>query len=126
MLETCENLLDDFARCHHCISREHVCSRKYSLQTLDQSSAGAALCSYIVPVNSPPMNVHDPLPAARRRCEYATFRVQPMHMNPLETYLRDLHDIHSTRAAVPETSYFSGMEWLLNEIDKPVVETMVA
>ena len=49
-----------------------------------------------------------------------------MHMNPLETYLRDLHDIHSTGAAVPETSYFSGMKWLLNEIGKPVVETMDA
>jgi hypothetical protein len=39
-------------------------------------------------------------------------------MNPLETYLRDLRDIHSTGAAVPEISYYGCLERLLNEIGK--------
>jgi hypothetical protein len=39
-------------------------------------------------------------------------------MNPLETYLRELRDIHSTGAAVPETSYYGCLERLLNEIGK--------
>ena len=39
-------------------------------------------------------------------------------MNPVETYLRDLRDIHSTGAAVPETSYYGPLANLLNEIGK--------
>lgn len=39
-------------------------------------------------------------------------------MNPLEAYLRELRDIHSTGAAVPETSYYGCLERLLNEIGK--------
>jgi hypothetical protein len=39
-------------------------------------------------------------------------------MNPLETYLQELRDIHSTGAAVPETSYYGCLERLLNEIGK--------
>lgn len=41
-----------------------------------------------------------------------------MLMNPLETYLRELRDIHSTGAAVPETSYYGPLVNLLNEIGK--------
>ena len=39
-------------------------------------------------------------------------------MNPLEAYLRELRDIHSTGAAVPETSYYGCLERLLNEVGK--------
>ena len=39
-------------------------------------------------------------------------------MNPLETYLRELRDIHSTGAAVPETSYYGRLEGLLNDVGK--------
>ncbi len=39
-------------------------------------------------------------------------------MNPLEAYLRDLRDIRSTGAAVPETSYYGCLERLLNEIGR--------
>ena len=39
-------------------------------------------------------------------------------MNPVETYLRELRDIHSTGAAVPETSYYGCLERLLNEVGK--------
>ena len=39
-------------------------------------------------------------------------------MNPVETYLRDLRDIRSTGAAVPETSYYGCLERLLNEVGK--------
>ncbi len=39
-------------------------------------------------------------------------------MNPVETYLRELRDIHSTRAAVPETSYYGCLERLLNDLGK--------
>ncbi|MFB3892985.1 MAG: type ISP restriction/modification enzyme [Phycisphaerae bacterium] len=39
-------------------------------------------------------------------------------MNPLETYLRELRDIHSSGAAVPETSYYGPLERLLNETGK--------
>ena len=31
-------------------------------------------------------------------------------MHPLETYLRDLHDIRSTGAAVKETSYYPPLD----------------
>jgi hypothetical protein len=40
------------------------------------------------------------------------------HMNPVETYLRELRDIRSTGAAVPETSYYGPLANLLNEIGK--------
>ena len=39
-------------------------------------------------------------------------------MHPLETYLRELRDIHCTGAAVPETSYYGPLANLLNELGK--------
>jgi hypothetical protein len=39
-------------------------------------------------------------------------------MHPLETYLRDLRDIRSTGAGVNETSYYSSLANLLNEVGK--------
>ncbi len=39
-------------------------------------------------------------------------------MNPLETYLKDLRDIHSTGAGVAETSFYPALSNLLNEIGK--------
>lgn len=39
-------------------------------------------------------------------------------MNPVEVYLRDLGEIRSTGANVPETSYYGALEKLLNEIGK--------
>ena len=39
-------------------------------------------------------------------------------MNPLETYLKDLHEIRSTGAAVAETSFYPVLSNLLNEIGK--------
>lgn len=39
-------------------------------------------------------------------------------MNPLETYLRELRDIRSTGAGVPETSYYGPLANLLNEVGK--------
>lgn len=38
--------------------------------------------------------------------------------NPLETYLKDVREIHSTGAAVAETSYYPALSNLLNEIGK--------
>lgn len=37
-------------------------------------------------------------------------------MNPVETYFRDLSEIRSTGANVPETSFYGALEKLLNEI----------
>jgi hypothetical protein len=39
-------------------------------------------------------------------------------MNPLETYIRELYDIRSSGAATPETSYYSPLANLLNDIGK--------
>lgn len=39
-------------------------------------------------------------------------------MRPLETYLRAMRDIHSTGEAVDETSYYTPLANLLNEIGK--------
>ena len=39
-------------------------------------------------------------------------------MNPVETYFRDLSEIRSTGANVPETSFYGALEKLLNEIGK--------
>jgi hypothetical protein len=39
-------------------------------------------------------------------------------VNPLETYIRELYDIRSTGAAVPETSYYPALSNLLNEVGK--------
>lgn len=39
-------------------------------------------------------------------------------MNPLETYLKDIRDIHSTGAAVKELSFYPPLSNLLNEIGK--------
>jgi hypothetical protein len=39
-------------------------------------------------------------------------------MNPLETYLEELAEIHSSGAAVKETSYYGPLANLLNEIGK--------
>ncbi len=39
-------------------------------------------------------------------------------MNPLETYLKEMRDIHSTGAAVEETSYYAPLSNLFNEIGK--------
>jgi hypothetical protein len=41
-------------------------------------------------------------------------------VNPLETYLRDLAEIRSTGAAVPETSYYGALSNLFNEIGQTV------
>ena len=38
--------------------------------------------------------------------------------DPLAAYLRELRDIHSTGAAVAETSYYPALSNLLNEIGK--------
>lgn len=39
-------------------------------------------------------------------------------MNPLETYLQDLYDIHSSGSGVKETSYYGTLANLLNEVGK--------
>ncbi|MBM4041071.1 MAG: hypothetical protein FJ290_21435 [Planctomycetes bacterium] len=39
-------------------------------------------------------------------------------MNPIETYLRDLQPIRSAGAAQPETSFYTPLANLLNEIGK--------
>lgn len=39
-------------------------------------------------------------------------------MTPFEDYLKDLYEIRSTGAAVPETSYYPALSTLLNEIGK--------
>ncbi|TRV62203.1 MAG: hypothetical protein EWV53_10790 [Microcystis panniformis Mp_MB_F_20051200_S9] len=39
-------------------------------------------------------------------------------MNPLVNYFRNLQEIHSSQAAVKETSYYGTLETLLNEIGK--------
>ena len=39
-------------------------------------------------------------------------------MNPLATYLRDLRDIRSSGANVPETSFYGPLANLLNEIGR--------
>lgn len=39
-------------------------------------------------------------------------------MNPVETYFRELRDLHSSGEAVPETTYYSTLWNLLNEIGK--------
>ena len=39
-------------------------------------------------------------------------------MNPLETYLRELTEIHSSGAGVKETSYYPALSNLLNEVGK--------
>ena len=39
-------------------------------------------------------------------------------MKPLETYLREVSDIHRSGAAVKETSYYGPLQNLLNEIGK--------
>ena len=39
-------------------------------------------------------------------------------MNPIETYLRELHEIRSSGEATAETSYYGSLRNLLNEIGK--------
>lgn len=39
-------------------------------------------------------------------------------MNPLETYLKELSEIHSSGAAVKEISYYGPLANMLNEIGK--------
>ena len=39
-------------------------------------------------------------------------------MNPVETYIRDLRDIHGSGAGVPETSYYPALSALFNELGK--------
>jgi hypothetical protein len=39
-------------------------------------------------------------------------------MTPLEKFLQDVHEIHSSRAAVDETPYYGSIETLFNEIGK--------
>jgi hypothetical protein len=39
-------------------------------------------------------------------------------MNPLETYLQDLYDIHSSGSGVKETSYYGTLANLFNEPDE--------
>ena len=49
-------------------------------------------------------------------------------MNPLATYLRELRDIRSSGANVPETSFYGPLANLLNDIGqmlKPRVRCMI-
>jgi hypothetical protein len=49
-------------------------------------------------------------------------------MNPLETYLKELRDIRATGAATEETSYYTPLANLLNEIGrglKPKVRCVI-
>ena len=39
-------------------------------------------------------------------------------MNPLETYIHDIRDIRSSGHAVPETSYYTPLSNLFNEVGK--------
>jgi hypothetical protein len=39
-------------------------------------------------------------------------------MHPLETYLKELYEIRSTGAAIPETSYYGALAALFNEVGK--------
>jgi len=39
-------------------------------------------------------------------------------MTPLEKFLHDVHEIHSSHAAVDETPYYGALETLLNEVGK--------
>ena len=39
-------------------------------------------------------------------------------MTPLEKFLRDVHEIHSSHAGVEQTSYYGSLETLLNEIGR--------
>ena len=39
-------------------------------------------------------------------------------MTPLEKFLRDVHEIHSSRAAVNETPYYGSLETLFNEMGR--------
>ena len=39
-------------------------------------------------------------------------------MTPLEKFLHDVHEIHSSRAAVDETPYYGSLETLFNEVGK--------
>ena len=51
-----------------------------------------------------------------------------MAVHPLEAYLRDVRDIRSTGAAVPETSYYPALRDLLNAVGatlKPKVRCLV-
>lgn len=41
-------------------------------------------------------------------------------MTPLEKFLHDVHEIHSSQAAVDETPYYGSIETLINEIGKPL------
>jgi hypothetical protein len=52
------------------------------------------------------------LPVTAGGCSGGT----PMTKHPLETYLQDLYDIHSSGAATPETSYYHPLAALLNAI----------
>jgi hypothetical protein len=47
---------------------------------------------------------------------WSTF--EPMVLHPLETYLRELGEIRSTGAAVPETSYYGPLANLLNAVGR--------
>jgi hypothetical protein len=39
-------------------------------------------------------------------------------MHPVETFLKDIHEIRSTGAGVPEESYYGALESLLNEVGR--------
>jgi len=39
-------------------------------------------------------------------------------MDPVQEYLKELHEIRSTGAGVPETSYYPALSSLLNEVGK--------
>ena len=39
-------------------------------------------------------------------------------MNPLETYLKDVQEVHSSGAGVDEISYYPALSSLLNEIGR--------
>ena len=48
------------------------------------------------------------------------FDFRQMLMSALEEYLRELRDIRSSGAGVPETSYYTPLANLLNEVGKPL------
>ena len=50
--------------------------------------------------------------------DYALCHTSGVLLNPLATYLRELRDIRSSGANVPETSFYGPLANLLNEIGR--------
>ena len=47
-------------------------------------------------------------------------------MNPLETYLKELAEIHASSAGVKETPYYGTLATLLNEIGKTLKHKVIS